>query len=244
MLAEQTVTCRYKANGQLETAVEIQMTIQLERRPDDYGGVEIWKDFDPSIDDLPEDIFLKILDRFNNGVHGGYGTSNVPYIPDTILAVKISDIKVSPSFESFPLAYDKGDLGYMLEVTVSGIVNTLCRSLENLRTGQEIYGDNGDLIKIDHSNIAAGKTLITRQIILERLDAYLNHQITLVELVDWAENALTEPDIPENENADLIMDVLMYLGAADTHGFPLTWDVLSDFMDKLGGSVRVIVESV
>jgi hypothetical protein len=85
--------------------------------------------------------------------------------------------------------------------------------------------------------------MITRQIILERLDTYLNHQITLAELVEWAENALIEPDIPENENADLLMDVLMYLGAADTRGFPLTWDILSDFMDKLGGSVRVIVES-
>lgn len=85
--------------------------------------------------------------------------------------------------------------------------------------------------------------MITRQIILERLDAYLNHQITLAELVDWAENTLIEPNIPENENADLLMDVLMYLGAADTRGFPLTWDILSDFMDKLGGSVRVIVES-
>lgn len=84
---------------------------------------------------------------------------------------------------------------------------------------------------------------MNRQIILERLDAYLNHQITLAELVDWAENALIEPDIPENENADSIMDVLTYLGAADTRGFPLTWDVLSDFMDRLGGSVRVIVES-
>lgn len=85
--------------------------------------------------------------------------------------------------------------------------------------------------------------MIARQIILERLDAYLNHQITLTELVDWAENALIEPDIPENENAGLLMDVLMYLGAADTRGFPLTWDILSDCMDKLGGSVRVIVES-
>ena len=85
--------------------------------------------------------------------------------------------------------------------------------------------------------------MITRQTILERLDTYLNHQITLAELVDWAETALIEPNIPENENADLLMDVLMYLGAADTRGFPLTWDVLSDFMDKLGGSVRVIVES-
>ena len=87
------------------------------------------------------------------------------------------------------------------------------------------------------------KTMITRQIILERLDAYLNHQITLAELVNWAENTLIEPDIPASEDAELLMDVLSYLGAADTRGFPLTWDILSDFMGRLGGSVRVIVET-
>ncbi len=82
----------------------------------------------------------------------------------------------------------------------------------------------------------------THRIILEKLNAYLNHQITLAELVDWAETALIEPDIPESEDVDLVMDVLMYLGAADSRGFPLTWEILSDFMTRLGGNVRVIVE--
>ncbi len=83
---------------------------------------------------------------------------------------------------------------------------------------------------------------MTRQKILEHLNAYLNHQLTLTELVDWAETALIEPNFPEDEDVDLLMDVLMYLGAADTRGFPLTWEVLSEFMTRLGGNVRVIVE--
>ncbi|MBI5671625.1 MAG: hypothetical protein HZC41_26835 [Chloroflexi bacterium] len=78
--------------------------------------------------------------------------------------------------------------------------------------------------------------------ILGNPTAYLNRQRTLAELVDWAENALIEPDIPDDEDADLLMDVLMYLGAADSRGFPLTWEKLSDFVERLGGSVRVIVE--
>ncbi len=85
--------------------------------------------------------------------------------------------------------------------------------------------------------------MITSEVILKQLKTYLNRQITLAELVDWAETTLIEPNIPENENADLIMDVLMYLGAADTQGFPLTWEMLSNFLERLGGSVRVIVES-
>jgi len=61
-------------------------------------------------------------------------------------------------------------------------------------------------------------------------------------LVDWAETALIEPNIPENEDVDMLMDILMYLGAADTRAFPLTWDVLSDFVQRLGGRVRVVVQ--
>ena len=34
--------------------------------------------------------------------------------------------------------------GYLLEVTISGIVETLMRSMENLRTGKEPYRDDGD----------------------------------------------------------------------------------------------------
>jgi hypothetical protein len=84
--------------------------------------------------------------------------------------------------------------------------------------------------------------MTTRQIILEKLNAYLNHQMTLAGLVDWAETTLIEPEIPENEDVDLLMDILMYLGASDSRGFPLTWEVLTDFMERLGGNVRVIVE--
>lgn len=84
---------------------------------------------------------------------------------------------------------------------------------------------------------------LTRQHILEHLDSYLNGRLTLQQLVDWAENALIEADIPESEDADLLMDVMTYLGAADSRGFPLTWEVLTGFLERLGGSVRVIVEA-
>jgi len=85
---------------------------------------------------------------------------------------------------------------------------------------------------------------ITSKSILEKLNAYLNQEITLAQLVDWAETGLIDPEIPERENVDLIMDTLMYIGAADSAGFPLTWDVLTEFFEKLGGKVRVIVEVV
>jgi hypothetical protein len=85
--------------------------------------------------------------------------------------------------------------------------------------------------------------MTTRLLLLHQLDLYLNQQLTLSELVTWAENALIEPSIPEDEDAEIIMDTLTYLGAADTRGFPLTWDILSQFIQRLGGSVRVFVET-
>lgn len=84
--------------------------------------------------------------------------------------------------------------------------------------------------------------MITRQIILEHINDYLNHHIDLAELVDWAETTLIEPQIPDDEDVNVLMDTLMYLGAADTRGFPLTWDILSEFIERLGGQVRVAVE--
>jgi hypothetical protein len=82
---------------------------------------------------------------------------------------------------------------------------------------------------------------MTRQAILEQLDHYLNHQMNLSQLVDWAETALVEPNIPQSEDVDLIMDTLAYIGAADSRGFPLTWDILSDLIERLGGQVRVVM---
>lgn len=84
--------------------------------------------------------------------------------------------------------------------------------------------------------------MTTHQTILRQLIDYLNGQLTLAQLVDWAENTLIEPNIPEDEEVDTLMDILMYLGAADSKGFPLTWDILSNFVERLGGRLRVVME--
>lgn len=84
--------------------------------------------------------------------------------------------------------------------------------------------------------------MTTHQTILRQLIDYLNGQLTLAQLVDRAENTLIEPNIPEDEEVDTLMDILMYLGAADSKGFPLTWDILSNFVERLGGRLRVVME--
>lgn len=84
--------------------------------------------------------------------------------------------------------------------------------------------------------------MITQDVVVEKILAHLNHQITEAELVQWAEDALvkvfeSDADIP---NEEAILDVLTYLGAGDTPGFPLSWSVLSEFLERFGIRVQVV----
>jgi len=82
--------------------------------------------------------------------------------------------------------------------------------------------------------------VITRQVVSDKLLAYLNGVITLAQLVDWAENTFIDDELAPDEDIDLLNDILAYLAAADTAQFPLTWDVCADFMQRLGVPVKVV----
>jgi hypothetical protein len=136
MIGEQTTICRYKAIGLQEADIEIQMTVQMERPVSLYGDVYTELLFEPI---FPEDLQDEFRQRLYNGVHGGLALSPVLHLPNTIVAVKILELRVLPSPQSIRDTEDKTNMGYLLEVTISGIVETLHRSLENLRTGKETY---------------------------------------------------------------------------------------------------------
>ena len=82
--------------------------------------------------------------------------------------------------------------------------------------------------------------MITRQVVGEKLLGYLNKQITLAELVDWAENCMVTGGFSPDEDIDMLVDIVMYLAGADTAAFPLTWDICSEFMEQLGIPVKVV----
>lgn len=83
---------------------------------------------------------------------------------------------------------------------------------------------------------------ITRQSVSDQLLAYLNEQITLATLVDWAENVFIDSDFVPDEDAKMLRDMVSYLAAADSSAFPLTWEVCLDFLKQLGMSVKVVAE--
>lgn len=82
--------------------------------------------------------------------------------------------------------------------------------------------------------------VITRKTVRDNLLAYLNQQMTLAELVDWAENTFIDDVLEPAEDVEMLNDILAYLAAADTSQFPLTWEICAEFLSRLGVTVQVV----
>ena len=82
--------------------------------------------------------------------------------------------------------------------------------------------------------------IITKQTVADKLTAYLHHQITLAQLVDWSEQALMDGELAE-QDAKTLSSVIARLGVADVRTFGLTWEVCEELFHKLGFSPRVEV---
>lgn len=80
--------------------------------------------------------------------------------------------------------------------------------------------------------------LITKQTVAQRLAAYLRHEISLAQLVAWAENAIMEGDFDEPD-IPILRDSLSRLGVADVRAFGLTWEDCEQLLKGLGYTARV-----
>ncbi len=81
--------------------------------------------------------------------------------------------------------------------------------------------------------------MITRATVRDQIIAYLNHALTLAQLVDWAENAMDQGTL-DSEDSELLSDVIARIGLADVQDFGLSWDDCYDFLSRLGYKVQVI----
>ncbi len=82
--------------------------------------------------------------------------------------------------------------------------------------------------------------VITKQIVAERIAAYLRHEITLAQLVDWAENVVMDADFNEHD-ATALRTAVARLGVADVRAFGLTWEDCEALLRTLGYDARVEV---
>ena len=81
---------------------------------------------------------------------------------------------------------------------------------------------------------------ITKSVVADRLAAYLRHELSLTELVDWAENAIMEAEFEEQDIA-VLRNVVARLGVADVRTFGLTWEDCEAVLRTLGYDARVEV---
>ena len=82
--------------------------------------------------------------------------------------------------------------------------------------------------------------LITKKIVAEKIADYLHHDITLAQLVDWAEHAMMEDEFEESGLA-AIRSAVSRLGVADVRAFGLTWEDCEVLLGQLGFSARVSI---
>ena len=80
--------------------------------------------------------------------------------------------------------------------------------------------------------------MITRENVVDKIRAYLHHEISLEVLVDWAETAMMEGEFDDRDH-DIIREVVAGIGLADVRAFGLTWDECEKLLRALGCSTRV-----
>lgn len=85
--------------------------------------------------------------------------------------------------------------------------------------------------------------VITRQMVAERLSAYLRGQERLTDVVSWAEDAMREGEFAEADFT-VIRDVVARLGLADVAAFGLTWEDAVEMLSRLGYRATVEVQSL
>ena len=71
-----------------------------------------------------------------------------------------------------------------------------------------------------------------------KLTDYLNHRVSLPELVDWAEQAMMDGDFV-GKDWKTVRDIVARIGVADVRAFGLTWEDCEQSLMKLGYRTEV-----
>lgn len=84
---------------------------------------------------------------------------------------------------------------------------------------------------------------ITKKIISEEVLKYLQHQVSLEEIVNWAEAILMNNNF-EDDSVHSVRNILAHIGSADVKAFGLTWEDSERIMHQLGFSLMVSAKEV
>jgi hypothetical protein len=81
---------------------------------------------------------------------------------------------------------------------------------------------------------------VTRQMVADKIAAYLQHEISAAQLVDWAETAMMDGEFAEADIRSL-RNVISRLGVGDVRAFGLTWEDCQGLLRQVGYAARVSV---
>ena len=84
--------------------------------------------------------------------------------------------------------------------------------------------------------------MITNKIISEKALSYLQHRITLHQIINWVEETLM-PGNFEDDDAHTIRNIIARIGSADVKNFGLTWEDCEEIMHHLGFSLQVLAKA-
>ena len=85
--------------------------------------------------------------------------------------------------------------------------------------------------------------VITRQIVADRISAYLQGRLELAVLISWAEEAMRDGEF-EEADFNTIREVVARLGVADVAAFGLTWEAAVEMLSRLGYRAQVQVQAL
>ncbi len=72
----------------------------------------------------------------------------------------------------------------------------------------------------------------------DKIGAYLRHDLSLADLVSWAEDAMMEGEFAD-QDSDAVSAVVSRLGVADVRAFGLAWEDCEQLLRQLGYAARV-----
>jgi len=85
--------------------------------------------------------------------------------------------------------------------------------------------------------------MINRHIVAQKIFDYLNHTISLTELVDWCENVMIDGETEESDT-DVVNDVVARIGVADVENFGLLWEDCEKLLAQLGYKLHLDLNKV
>ncbi len=85
--------------------------------------------------------------------------------------------------------------------------------------------------------------MINRHTVAQKIFDYLNHTISLRELVNWCENIMMDGEI-ELSDTEAVSDVVARIGVADIENFGLLWEDCEKLLGQLGYKLHLDLNKV